>query len=155
MHAIAAKAVCFFQAMQPDFTTYQQSVLANAKILASELNRYGFRIVSGGTDNHLALIDLTSRGITGKDAESALESAHILVNRNAIPFDPKPPRIASGIRVGSPAVTTRGFGPEEMKRIAFWISDVLSHPDDEHTITTTRQEVVEMCQHFPTPAMQG
>ncbi|PIW40208.1 MAG: serine hydroxymethyltransferase, partial [Chloroflexi bacterium CG15_BIG_FIL_POST_REV_8_21_14_020_46_15] len=151
MHAIAAKAVCFFEAMQPDFITYQQSILTNAKILASELQRYGFRIVSGGTDNHLALVDLTSKGITGRDAESALESAHILVNRNAIPFDPKPPRIASGIRVGSPAVTTRGFGPEEMKRTAFWISDVLSHLDDEHTITKTRQEVVEMCQHFPTP----
>ena len=155
MHAIAAKAVCFFEAMQPDFITYQQSILTNAKILASELQRYGFRIVSGGTDNHLALVDLTSKGITGKDAESALESAHILVNRNAIPFDPKPPRIASGIRVGSPAVTTRGLGPEEIKRIAFWISDVLSHPDDEHTITKTRQEVVELCQHFPTPAMKG
>ncbi len=155
MHAIAAKAVCFFEAMQPDFITYQQSILTNAKILASELQRYGFRIVSGGTDNHLALVDLTSKGITGKDAESTLESAHILVNRNAIPFDPKPPWIASGIRVGSPAVTTRGFGPEEMKRIAFWISDVLSHLDDEHTITETRQEVVELCQQFPTPAMQG
>ncbi len=154
MHAIAAKAVCFFEAMQPDFITYQQSILTNAKTLASELQKYGFRIVSGGTDTHLALVDLTSNGITGKDAESVLESANILVNRNTIPFDSKPPRIASGIRVGSPAVTTRGFSTEEMKRIAFWISDVLSHPDDEHTINKTRREVVEMCQHFPTPTMQ-
>jgi len=154
MHAIAAKAVCFFEAMQPDFITYQQSILTNCKTLASELQRYGFRIVSGGTDTHLALVDLTSKGITGKDAESVLESVNIVANRNTIPFDPKPPRIASGIRVGSPAVTTRGFSTEEMKRIAFWISDVLSHPDDEHTINRTRQEVVQMCQHFPIPAMQ-
>jgi len=154
MHAIAAKAVCFFEAMQPDFITYQQSILTNCKTLASELQRYGFRIVSGGTDTHLALVDLTPKGITGKDAESVLESANIVLNRNTIPFDPKPPRIASGIRVGSPAVTTRGFTTEEMKRIAFWISDVLSHPDDEHTINRTRQEVMQMCQHFPIPAMQ-
>jgi len=154
MHAIAAKAVCFFEAMQPDFITYQQSILTNCKTLASELQRYGFRIVSGGTDTHLALVDLTSKGITGKDAESVLESVNIVANRNTIPFDPKPPRIASGIRVGSPAVTTRGFSTEEMKRIAFWISDVLSHPDDEHTINRTRQEVMQMCQHFPIPAMQ-
>jgi len=154
MHIIAAKAVCFSQAMQPNFVSYQQSVLTNAKILASELKKYGFRIVSGDTDTHLALVDLTSKGITGKDAESVLESASILVNRNTIPFDPKPPRITSGIRVGSPAVTTRGFSTEEMKRVAFWISDVLSHPDDKYTINKTRQEVVEMCQHFPTPIMQ-
>jgi glycine hydroxymethyltransferase len=154
MHAIAAKAVCFFEAMQPDFVTYQQSILANAKTLASELQKYGFRIVSGGTDNHLALVDLSSKGISGRDAETALESANILVNRNAIPFDTKPPRIASGIRVGTPAVTTRGFGTEEIERIAFWISDVLSHPDDEYTINRTRQEVQEICQHFPIPALQ-
>jgi glycine hydroxymethyltransferase len=154
MHAIAAKAVCFFEAMQPDFATYQQSTLTNAKILASELQKCGFRIVSGGTDNHFALVDLSPKGITGLDAEKVLESANILVNRNAIPFDPSPPRIARGIRVGTPAITTRGFGTEETKCIASWISDVLSHPDDENVITSIRHKVVEMCHNFPIPAIQ-
>jgi len=154
MHIIAAKAVCFHEAMQPDFVTYQKATLANAKTLASELQKHGLRIVSGGTDNHLALVDLSSRGITGRDAERALESASILVNRNTIPFDPLPPQITSGIRVGTPAVTTRGLGTGEMKRIASWISEVVSHPDDQQLIARTRHEVVEMCHNFPTPAMQ-
>lgn len=154
MHIIAAKAVCFHEAMQPDFVTYQQAILANAKTLASELQKHGLRIVSGGTDNHLALVDLSSRGITGRDAEKALESANILVNRNTIPFDPRPPQITSGIRVGTPAVTTRGLGTGEMKRIAAWISEVVSHPVDQQLIARTRHEVVEMCHNFPTPAMQ-
>ena len=154
MHIIAAKAVCFYEAMQPDFVTYQRATLANAKTLASELQKHGLRIVSGGTDNHLALVDLSSRGITGWDAERALESANILVNRNTIPFDSRPPQITSGIRVGTPAVTTRGLGTGEMKRIASWISDVVSHPDDDQLIARTRHEVVEMCHNFPTPAMQ-
>ncbi len=154
MHIIAAKAVCFHEAMQPNFVTYQQATLANAKTLASELQKHGLRIVSGGTDNHLALVDLSSRGITGRDAEKALESANILVNRNTIPFDPRPPQITSGIRVGTPAVTTRGLGTGEMKRIAAWISEVVSHPVDQQLIARTRHEVVEMCHNFPTPAMQ-
>jgi len=154
MHIIAAKAVCFYEALQPDFVTYQQATLANAKTLASELQKHGLRIVSGGTDNHLALVDLSSRGITGREAEKALESANILVNRNTIPFDPRPPQITSGIRVGTPAVTTRGLGTGEMKRIAAWIAEVVSHPDDQQLIARTRHEVVEMCHNFPTPAMQ-
>ena len=154
MHIIAAKAVCFYEAMQPDFVAYQKAILANAKTLASELQKHGLRIVSGGTDNHLALVDLSSRGITGRDAERALESANILVNRNTIPFDPLPPQITSGIRVGTPAVTTRGLSTGEMKRIASWISEVVSHPDDQQLIARTRHEVVEMCHNFPTPAMQ-
>ncbi len=153
MHAIAAKAVCFFEAMQPGFTDYQKSVLENARILASELQRYGMRIVSGGTDNHLVLVDLSSTEITGRDAEEALEASGILVNRNNIPFDPKPPRVTSGIRLGTPAVTTRGFGVEGMKHIASLIFQVLSSPADEYVQERTRQEVREICQRFPVPGI--
>jgi glycine hydroxymethyltransferase len=153
MHIIAAKAVCFFEAMQPEFVDYQKSVLKNARVLASELQRYGMRIVSGGTDNHLILVDLSPQGISGKDAEEALWAAGISVNRNIIPFDPKPPRITSGIRLGTPAVTTRGFGTEEMKRIASFIAKVLSHPGDKRAQKQIRQEVGEMCQRFPIPGL--
>jgi glycine hydroxymethyltransferase len=153
MHAIAAKAVCFFEAMQPEFVDYQKSVLKNARVLASELQQYGLRVVSGGTDNHLALVDLSPMGISGKDAEGALEAAGILVNRNAIPFDPKPPRISSGIRLGTPAVTTRGFGVEEMKRIASLILQILSHLGDKRVERQVCEEVKEMCQRFPIPGM--
>jgi glycine hydroxymethyltransferase len=153
MHIIAAKAVCFFEAMQPEFIDYQKSVLENARVLASELQRYGMRIVSGGTDNHIVLVDLSSRGISGKDAEEALWAAGISVNRNIIPFDPKPPRITSGIRLGTPAVTTRGFGTEEMKRIASLIDRVLSPSGDKRVQEQVRQEVREMCQKFPIPGL--
>ncbi len=153
MHIIAAKAVCFFEAMQPEFVDYQKSVLKNARILASELQRYGMRIVSGGTDNHIVLVDLSSQGISGKDAEEALEAAGITVNRNAIPFDPKPPRITSGIRLGTPAVTTRGFGTEEMKRIASFIARVLSPSGNKRAQEQVHQEVREMCQQFPIPGL--
>ncbi len=153
MHAIAAKAVCFFEAMQPDFVDYQKSVLRNARVLASELQQCGLRLVSGGTDNHLVLVDLSSMGITGKNAEEALEAAGILVNRNTIPFDPQPPRITSGIRLGTPAVTTRGFGVEELKRIASLIFRVLSHLGDKRVEKQAREEVEEICQHFPIPGM--
>jgi len=153
MHVIAAKAVCFFEAMQPEFIDYQKSVLKNARILGSELQGYGVRIVSGGTDNHLVLVDLSPLGISGREAEEALETAGILVNRNTIPFDPKPPRITSGIRLGTPAVTTRGFGVEEMKRIAALIFQVLSSPADEHIQKQARQEVREVCQRFPVPGI--
>ena len=153
MHIIAAKAVCFFEAMQPEFIEYQHAVLENARVLASELQRYGLRLVSGGTDNHLVLVDLSSMRISGKDAEEALEASGILVNRNTIPFDPKPPRVASGIRLGTPAVTTRGFGVDEIKRIASLIFRVLASPGDEHIQERTRGEVKEMCQHSPIPGM--
>jgi len=149
MHTIAAKAVCFHEAMQPAFVDYQKRVLENAKTLASELQRHGVRIVSGGTDNHIVLVDLSSTGITGKDADTALEAAGITVNRNAIPFDPKPPWIASGIRLGTPAVTTRGFGPDEVKRIAKLIMKVLSAPSDARTREQVRQEVRDICRQFP------
>jgi len=153
MHAVAAKAVCFFEAMQPQFVDYQKSVLDNASVLASELQRRGLRIVSGGTDTHLILVDLSPLGITGKVAEEILEAAGILVNRNSIPFDPKPPQITSGIRVGTPAATTRGFGLEEMKRIASLIFQVLSSPYDQHIQKQSREEVKEMCQRLPIPGI--
>ena len=153
MHIIAAKAVCFFEAMQPEFVDYQKSVLKNARVLASELQRQGLRIVSGGTDNHLVLVDLSLQGTSGKDAEEALGAVGISVNRNAIPFDPKPPKITSGIRLGTPAVTTRGFGTEEMKRIAALIVKVLSSSGDKRAQEQARQEVREMCQQFPIPGL--
>ncbi len=153
MHIIAAKAVCFFEAMQPEFVDYQKSVLENARVLASELQRYGMRIVSGGTDNHIVPVDLSPQGINGKDAEEALGAAGISVNRNTIPFDTKPPLITSGIRLGTPAVTTRGFGIEEMKRIASLIVKVLSTSGDKRAQEQVRQEVREMCQRFPIPGL--
>ncbi len=153
MHIIAAKAVCFFEAMQPEFVDYQKSVLENARVLASELQRYGMRIVSGGTDNHIVLVDLSPQGISGKDAEEALGTTGISVNRNTIPFDPKPPLITSGIRLGTPAVTTRGFGIEEMKSIASLIVRVLSSSGDNRAQEQVRQEVREMCQQFPIPGL--
>jgi len=153
MHIIAAKAVCFFEAMQPEFVDYQKSVLENARVLASELQRYGMRIISGGTDNHIVPVDLSPQGISGKDAEEALGAAGISVNRNTIPFDPKPPLITSGIRLGTPAVTTRGFGTEEMKRIASLIVKVLSPSGDKRAQEQVRQEVRKMCQRFPIPGL--
>jgi glycine hydroxymethyltransferase len=153
MHTIAAKAACFFEAMQPEFVSYQKAVLQNARALASELQAHGLRIVSGGTDNHLILIDLSALGISGRDAELALEKVSILVNRNTIPFDPKPPQVASGIRIGTPAVTTRGLGMEEMKHIGSIIFRVLSRPDDKPTEKQAREEVKQLCQHFPIPSL--
>jgi glycine hydroxymethyltransferase len=153
MHIIAAKAVCFFEAAQPEFVDYQKSVLENARVLASELQRHGMRIVSGGTDNHIVLVDLSPQGISGKDAEEALWAAGISVNRNTIPFDSKPPKITSGIRLGTPAVTTRGFNTEEMKRVASLIVKVLSSSEDKRAQEQTRQEVREMCQQFPVPGL--
>ena len=153
MHAIAAKAVCFFEAMQPEFIDYQRAVLRNARALASELEKNGLRLVSGGTDNHLVLVDLSPMKITGRDAEEALESAGIIVNRNVIPFDTTPPRITGGIRLGTPAVTTRGFGVEEMKRIVSLVLQILSHLHDKSVEKQVRQEVEEMCQRFPIPGM--
>jgi glycine hydroxymethyltransferase len=153
MHIIAAKAVCFFEAMQPEFVDYQKLVLRNARVLASELQRYGMRVVSGGTDNHIVLVDVSQQGISGKDAEQALWSAGISVNRNTIPFDSTPPAITSGIRMGTPAVTTRGFGTEEMKRIASFIARLLSPSGDKRAQKQVRQEVREICQRFPIPGL--
>ena len=154
MHIIAAKAVCFFEAMQPEFVDYQKRVLENARVLASEFQKYGMRIVSGGTDNHLVLVDLSHQGISGKQAEEALEAVGILVNRNSIPFDPKPPFVTSGIRLGTPAVTTRGLGPDEMKHVASLIARVLSQPEDQSIQQRVREEVREICQQFPIPGLE-
>jgi glycine hydroxymethyltransferase len=149
MHTIAAKAVCLKEAMQPEFREYQKQVVANAKALAAGMAQRGFRIVSGGTDNHLFLVDLYSRGVTGKDAQVSLDRATITVNKNAIPFDPTPPMTAGGIRLGSPAVTTRGMREPEMGRIAVWICDVLEHVGDAATEERVRAEVGQLTAEFP------
>jgi len=153
MHIIAAKAICFLEAMQPEFVSYQRAALDNARVLASELQRHGMRIVSGGTDNHIVLVDLSPLGITGKDAEEALLAAGISVNRNTIPFDTQPPRVTSGIRMGTPAMTTRGFGKEETKRVASYIAGVLSPSGDKLAQEQVRRQVTEMCRCFPIPGL--
>jgi len=153
MQVIAAKAVCFQEAMQPGFTDYQRAVLDNAKVLAEGLQQNGLRLVSGGTDNHMVLVDLTETGVTGKQAEEALGRVGIVVNRNTVPFDPSPPRITSGIRLGTPAVTTRGFGTEEMKKIAALVIDIISRIDDASVQKKAAQEVAEMCARFPVPGI--
>lgn len=149
VHIMAAKAVCFKEAMEPEFRAYQEQVVKNAKVLAEELARAGYRIVSGGTDNHLVLVDVFSRGLTGKQAESALERAGITVNKNTIPFDTQPPMIASGIRLGTPAVTTRGMKEPEMRKIAQWIAEVLDEPESEAVQRSVRQRVQELTEKFP------
>jgi len=149
MHIIAAKAVAFKEAMSPDFKEYQKQVITNAKVLAEELMRLGFRLVSGGTDNHLILMDLTNKGITGKQAEEALAKAGIVVNKNSIPFDKRGPKVTSGIRIGTPALTTRGFKEDEMKLIAVLMSKVLSEPDSDQVIKSVKAKVKELCQSFP------
>ncbi len=149
VHIIAAKAVCLKEALEPEFREYQRQILANAKALAAALGKRGFRIVSGGTDTHLFLVDLVSRNLTGRDAELALERAGITVNKNAIPFDPNPPLKAGGIRIGSPAVTTRGMREPEMETIAGWIAEVLTHIGDEATERRIRASVAELAAQFP------
>ena len=149
MHIIAAKAVCLKEAAEPGFREYAKQIVANAQRLAAEIAKAGFRIVSGGTDNHLFLIDLYSRGITGKDAQPALDRAGITVNKNSIPFDPTPPMTGGGIRLGTPAVTTRGMREPEMARIAAWIADVLSHLGDAERERRIRAEVAEFAVQYP------
>ena len=149
MHVIAAKAVAFQEALQPEFKAYAQQVVANARALAAALQKRGFRIVSGGTDNHLFLLDLTTRSVTGKDADAALGRAHITVNKNAVPNDPRPPTVTSGLRIGTPAITTRGFKEAEMQRLANWIADVLDHFGDESVVERVRAEIVALCARFP------
>ncbi len=153
MHAIAAKATAFHEAMQPSFTDYQQATLDNALSLASELQRLGLRLISGGTDTHLLLIDLTKTGVTGKEAEEALQAAGIVVNRNAIPYDTRQPIIASGIRLGTPAVTSRGFGQEEMKHIASLIIKIIRNIGDADIHCQVRQEVSQICSRFTVPGI--
>jgi glycine hydroxymethyltransferase len=149
MHIIAAKAVCFKEAATPEFAAYQGHVVANAKRLAANLATAGFRLVSGGTDNHLMLVDVFSKGVTGKVAEAALDKAGITVNKNAIPFDQNPPMVASGIRLGTPAVTTRGMREAEMDAIAEYITRVLAAPDDDRVLRTVKDEVEQLCRKFP------
>jgi len=149
MHAIAGKAVAFKEALQPEFKAYQQSVVDNARTMASVFTERGLRIVSGGTDDHLFLLDLTPKDVTGKDADAALGRAHITVNKNAIPNDPQPPYIASGLRIGTPAGTTRGFGQEEFSQIAHWISDILDDISNESVIDEVRGKVADLCARFP------
>jgi glycine hydroxymethyltransferase len=149
MHIIAAKAVCLKEAMEPGFVEYQRQIVANAKRLASGLSSAGFRLVSGGTDNHLMLVDVFSRGLTGKVAEAALGRAAITVNKNAIPFDKNPPMVASGIRIGTPAITSRGMRESEMDAIAAFIARVLASPDDDAVLDAVRVEVEALCRRFP------
>lgn len=152
MHVIAAKAVAFGEAMRPEFRQYARQIIANAQTLAEELLRAGFRLVSGGTDNHLILLDVTPRGLTGKVAEKALEQAGITVNKNLIPFDKRPPLDPSGLRIGTPAITTRGMKESEMRQIARWIDEVLSDPDNEAVLTRVREQVRQLCRQFPAPS---
>jgi glycine hydroxymethyltransferase len=152
MHVIAAKAVAFAEALKPEFRTYASQTIANARTLAHELGRLGFRIVSGGTDNHLLLADVTSRGLTGKVAEESLDHAGITVNKNKIPFDTRPPLDPSGIRIGTPALTTRGMREPEMRQIAAWIDVALAHAGEPAALQRVRGQVRELCQQFPAPA---
>jgi len=148
-HSIAAKAVCFLEASRPAFRTYAARIVENARAMADEFLRRGYHVVSGGTDNHLILLDVRTRSLTGRKAEKALDGAHITVNKNMIPFDPEKPMTASGIRIGTPAMTTRGMGPDEIRRIAAWIDEVLRTPEDVPTAERIRRQVRELCAAFP------
>ena len=156
MHIIAAKAVCFKEALEPSFAAYARQIAANAARLASSLTGHGFRLVSGGTDNHLMLVDVFSKGLTGKVAEAALGKAGITVNKNAIPFDQNPPMVASGIRIGTPAITTRGMREAEMDQVGDLIARGLSAPDDDRALAMVKDEVERLCRKFPLyPELQG
>jgi glycine hydroxymethyltransferase len=149
MHVIAAKAVAFLEALQPEFKGYQEQVVKNAQAMAEVLVKRGYKIVSGGTKNHLFLLSMVGKEVTGKDAEEALGRAHITVNKNAVPNDPRPPAITSGLRIGTPAITTRGYKEPESVALANWIADVLDNPSDERVIAGVRENVTKQCQHFP------
>jgi len=154
MHVIAAKAIAFKEALSPEFKSYQQKVVDNSRVLADSLKARGYTPVSGGTDNHLSLISLIEKGITGKAAEAALGAANITVNKNSVPSDPQSPFVTSGIRIGTPAITTRGFGIDEMKKLATWMADVMDSVTAEGTFDAAvaervKSEVVELCAQFP------
>jgi glycine hydroxymethyltransferase len=149
MHVIAAKAVAFLEALQPAFTQYQRSVIENARAMAAVFIERSYRVVSGGTDNHLFLLDLIAKGITGKDAEARLGAAHITVNKNAVPNDPQSPFVTSGVRIGTPAATTRGFGVEDVKALAHWICDLLDNLQDEVVLHRVRGQVSALCARYP------
>ena len=149
MHVIAAKAVALLEALQPDFRGYQQRVLDNARTMCRVLTARGYKIVSGGTDNHLLLVDLIDKNITGKDADAALGAANITVNKNAVPNDPRPPAVTSGLRMGTPAATTRGFGTQEITALSGWIADILDALGDASVIGRVRNDVIALCKRFP------
>ncbi len=155
MHVVAAKAVAFKEALEPAFKAYQQRVVDNAQAMAAVVIERGYKVVSGGTKNHLLLVDLVAQGLTGKAADAALGRAHITVNKNAVPNDPQSPFVTSGIRIGSPAITTRGFGVTEARQVAHWVCDVLDHLDDEATIARVRAAVTALCRQFPVYGPQG
>jgi glycine hydroxymethyltransferase len=149
MHVIAGKAVALKEAMQPEYKTYAQQVINNAKTMAQIFIERGLNIVSGGTDNHLFLLDLRTRGLTGKEVDAALGRAHITVNKNAVPNDPHPPFVTSGIRIGSPAITSRGFKEAESAQVAHWIGDIIDNIKDERTIERVKGEVSKLCRRLP------
>jgi glycine hydroxymethyltransferase len=149
MHVIAAKAVAFYEALQPEFKVYSQQVVANAQAMTKTLQERGYKIVSGGTDNHLFLVDLIDKNITGKDADAALGRAHMTVNKNAVPNDPRPPMVTSGLRIGTPAATTRGFKEPEVRQVSNWIADALDRLGDESVVDRVRGEVLTLCRRFP------
>ncbi|HCX87351.1 MAG TPA: serine hydroxymethyltransferase, partial [Gammaproteobacteria bacterium] len=149
MHAIAGKAVAFLEALQPEFKAYGEQVIANAQAMAKVFIDRGYSVVSGGTVNHLFLLDLIDKGITGKDADAALGRANITANKNSVPNDPQSPFVTSGLRIGSPAGTTRGFKEAEMAQIANWICDILDNMGDESVVDATREQVKELCIRFP------
>lgn len=149
MHVIAAKAVCFKEALTEEFNKYQQDIVENAVTLAGSLVEHGLRLVSGGTDNHLMLVDVRPKGLTGQEAEDVLEKVNITVNKNAIPFDPEKPTVTSGIRVGTPALTTRGFKKSDMIEVARAIAIALEHPQDNKYLQEARQIVKKLCDKYP------
>ena len=153
MHIIAAKAVCFGEALQPDFSRYAHQVVANAQVMAQELSEAGVRLVAGGTDNHLMLVDLTPLGITGRQAERAMESVGIVANKNAIPYDQLPPRTASGLRLGTPAITSRGMGEDDTRQVARLIVRTLSGIGDAAALTAVSDEVQQLGNKFPVPGL--
>ncbi len=156
MHVVAAKAVAFREAQDPDFRIYQEKVVANARAMANTVIERGYKVVSGGTDNHLFLMDLVDKGLTGKEADAALEAAHITVNKNTVPNDPQSPFVTSGLRIGTPAITTRGFGEAESRELAGWICDVLDNTGDDAVRARVIEQVTDICRRFPVyEALQG
>jgi len=149
MHVIAAKAVAFKEALEPGFVEYQKAVVANARTMVEVVTARGIKVVSGGTDNHLLLLDFIDRGITGKEVDAALSEAHITVNKNAVPNDPQSPFVTSGIRVGTPAITTRGFGEKEVRDMTGWMCDIIDNLGDKKVIDEVRSKVSELCKRFP------
>jgi glycine hydroxymethyltransferase len=155
MHIVAAKAVGFGENLRLGFADYAAAIIRNAQALAAALIARGYHVISGGTDNHLMLVDLRAQGVTGKAAQNALDHAGITLNKNSVPFDDKSPLITSGIRIGTPALTTRGMGVSEMEQIAIWIDEVITHIDDETTARRVAEEIRALCTHFPVPGVEG